>query len=288
MRDADPAVFGRLIALRQNPVFARAGLDELATLVENAREATFAPGTTIVREGERAAQLYFVIDGRIEADGAPLAWGPHELAGILEMLAGRPSPHAMTAATATRALELQGVELADLLEDNFGILTSMIRELARAVASLRLPVLLPPLPPIAPGPLGLVERMILLRRQPLLSNSRLQALSMLAQVASEMTWPAGARIQAAGDVVTQAIFLVDGSLRVDGSRLGPGDAFGLLESVAGLPARRDLVAAEPVRALVSTEAALFDVLEDHTQLGLAMLARLAQTLLDAPPADHHN
>jgi CRP-like cAMP-binding protein len=60
--------------------------------------------------------------------------------------------------------------------------------------------------------------------------------------------------------------------------LGPGHTIGALETLAERPYRATIDAATPVRALESSANAIFDVLEDHTDLGMAMLASFAATL----------
>ena len=66
--------------------------------------------------------------------------------------------------------------------------------------------------------------------------------------------------------------------------LGPGDAIGHLEVLGNLPHRETVEVIAPVRALKIDAPSLFDVIEDHTDFGRAILAVLADALLDAPAA----
>lgn len=283
MPESDTSLLRRLIALRHVPAFATAELDELATLADNATEIELVAGEEIVAAGEPVPHMHLVLAGRIEMAGEPdaHAWGPYEVFGTLEVLSGRPARRAAVAMAATRTLRLSAVELADLLEDNLGILASTLRQLARTV------VAMPPHPPGPPAEvptapqLGLVERLILFRQQPLLAGGKLQALTMLAQVSAERTWPAGAVIAAAGSLTSEALFILEGTVKDgDTGHAGRGATLGLVETIAATKHATALVAATPVRALTSSVDALFDVLEDHTSLGLTMLEGLAKRLLD--------
>jgi nucleotide-binding universal stress UspA family protein len=206
---------------------------------------------------------------------------------VLEVLARREPAVAAIAAVETRTLQLSGAELGEVLEDNFGVLLSVLRELAGRV-------LANPVRPsrhaprlVSVGSLGLVERLIVLRRQVPFAKARLQALATLAQASEELTLPVGAVLTRAGDPATGAIVIIEGALqgRLLGGDLivhGAGDAVGLFETLAGSRYRATIEASTPVRALASSGAALLDVLEDHTDVGLAMLATFASSLLGAP------
>ena len=63
--------------------------------------------------------------------------------------------------------------------------------------------------------------------------------------------------------------------------LGPDRTLGALEVLAEMPCRDTAEAISQVRVLECPGAALFDVMEDHTELALAMIARLASMRLDA-------
>ena len=287
MSDRNPTMLRRMLALRQFPLFAGAELDELATLADNVIETTLPAGAVVAAAGAHLPSLHCVIDGRIAS--ANVTWGPRDVCGVLEVLARREPTATAVAAVETRTLQLSGGELGEVLEDNFGVLLSVLRALAgRALATAARSGR--PAPRLASvGPLGLVERLIVLRRQVPFAKARLQALATLAQASEELTLPAGAVLTRAGAPATRAIVVIEGALqgrRLDGDPVvhGPGDAIGMFETLGGLRYRETIEATAPVRALASSGSALFDVLEDHTDVGLAMLATLASTLLGVPPS----
>jgi CRP-like cAMP-binding protein len=280
MPESDTILLQRLIALRHIPAFATVELDELATLADNAVEVRFEPGQELVAAGATVPDLHVVLEGRIEMAGrSSRAWDRYEVFGTLEVLANRPIAKPAIARVATRTLRLSGVAFADLLEDNFGILVGVLRVLARAVTK---PERLRPRTAIVATaqPLGLVDRLILFRQHPLFARGELQALSMLAHLSAERTWPTNAEVVTASDVASDVMFIVSGMLHGPrDERYGAGDALGLIETLGSLGHPSAITAATPVRALISRGASVFDVLEDHSSLGLAMLTALASSLL---------
>jgi CRP-like cAMP-binding protein len=98
-------------------------------------------------------------------------------------------------------------------------------------------------------------------------------------------WPAHTTMLHARDLATAGFVLVDGSvLATRGSAtqlLGPGAAIGHVETNAALPYGTTIETTTPVRALRSGAPAIHDVLEDHTDVALAMVATFAGALLDA-------
>ncbi len=300
MPDHDPLLLRRLLELRRFPLLAAAELAELAMLAENVVETSHEHGA-IVAAPPYPDAIHLILSGRIVAGAA--AYGAHAAFGLLEVLARRPLAALAGAVGDTRTLSLTAQDLREVLEDNFGLLAIAIRELAGrtlaaqgGVAPCRRAIAAAPVQ----APLGLVERMIVLRRHipfarvaacdrgpdGLGRTAPLEAIAILAHASKETTWPAGAVMARRGDPARDAWFLLDGSVRVvrDGREpylLGPGSSVGVLESLSGIHHRAGLEVAAPVRALEFGSAILFDVLEDHTELGISMIEALARGLLDA-------
>lgn len=285
MADFNPAMLRRVLMLRQFPLLSVAGLDELATVAENLVESYYPPGAIVARSNWRAPNIQLIIDGRIESNGH--AWGPRQVFGALEVFAGRPVSTTAIAKEPTRCLELGAHEIAELLEDNFGLLVSTLRELASRM--LPLAPKAPRLPAIDKlgAPLGLVERLILLRQQRPFAQARLQALSMLANTSDELLFTAGSVLVAEGEPATDGYIILEGSLKTSrGDVIGPGTQVGQLETLANAKYTMTVETTTPVRALRSSGTAMLDMLEDHTDIGIAMIASFARALLDA--ASHLN
>lgn len=298
MRDPSPIALRKLLALRQFPVFATAELGELAVVADNLVEVHHAAGSTVAAPATRLAALDLVLAGRIEMrlrggdpSGTRLrSWVPRQAFGTLEVLSGRPLGSEAIAVEATRTLRLRGSDLRDILEDNFGLLAAVLRELAvRLAASGAGRPVAPAAAPPRVASLGLVERMIVLREQLPFLAKRLEPLAMLAHAVQELSWPAGATIARAADLAHDAYVVLDGALALtrDGEAAviaAPGAAVGVLEILGSMRHPATIAATVPTRALRIPGAALFDALEEHTELAMSLIAVFAGLLLDASTA----
>jgi CRP-like cAMP-binding protein len=279
MPEYNPTVLRRLLALRQFPLFAAVDLDELAMVAENVTEVTFAAHDLIVNAAARVPAIHLIIDGRIDDRRS---YGPRQIFGALEVFAGRPASATAVAGVVTQTLQIAASDFSDILEDNFGLMRLVLRTLAERMidsdARRRASQVIVP----ATRPLGIVERLIVLRQQTPFAAARLQSLAILAHIAREAMWPAGEPLELDGD----ALILHDGELREtngahESKRFGPGDAVGLVESLAGRQRERTLDALTPISALRIPHSAILDVVEDHPDLGFAMIETFAAALLDA-------
>jgi CRP-like cAMP-binding protein len=271
----------RLLTLRQYPGFADAELEELAVIAENVVDTAFPAGSIAAPSG-RVPSLLLVVEGRIET--ATATYGPREVFGALEVIAGRALTSPAIAVVPTRVLQLGPADFANLLEDNFGLLTNVRRTLARQLLAVnprahvrsRLPY------KVRSETLGLVDRLVLLRHQITFATGRIQALASLAQSTREVRFRPGDSITRAGAPATASYVIVEGNVRTtDGRTLGPNDAIGVLESLADAAYTVTTDALSPVRVLECPSISLFDVIEDHTDLALALISRLASELLDS-------
>jgi CRP-like cAMP-binding protein len=219
------------------------------------------------------------------------SWSAREAFGALEVLAARPLGSEAIAATETRTLRLGASALHDLLEDSFGLLTAILHELALRLTALGLPHGAPaanaPVPRLATAPLGLVERMIVLRDHVPFLAGRLEPLAMLAHAAQEVRWPAGTQVRRQRDRAHDAFVVLEGALALerDGAPadvVGQGETVGVLETLGGLHHASSITTTVPTRVLQIPRTTLFDALEEHAELALSVVAMLAGLLLDAP------
>jgi CRP-like cAMP-binding protein len=287
-REHDPAVLRRLLLLRQFPLFAGVDLAELVVIAENVVESTFMPGEQVAPAQTRLRCIQLVVDGRVELAGdPPRVWTSRQPLGLTEVLAERSLPAPAVATAETHTLELEGVDLFEILEENFGLLTAVLRMLATRALDLGAypPAAAPPVLPTH-ALFGLVERMIVIRAQVPFLATRMQPLTMLAHAAREVTWLPGEVVVTEGEPTRDVYMLVQGALEATGAggeRVGlrAGAAIGALEVLAARPSAATLVASVATRAVALSGTAIFDVLEDHCELGLATVVTLASALLEA-------
>jgi CRP-like cAMP-binding protein len=273
-----------MLALRQFPPLANVELGELANLADNLRETILRPDHQIVSRGALVPALHLVIEGRIEADGE--VWGPRDVFGLLEVLAARPATSEASTTVETRTFQISAEDALELLEDNFGLLRSVLRELARRLIALGVrPPPAAPLNVVGGDRMTLVDRVMVLRRQPAFANGRLHALAAIARAFEPRRWRPGELVARAAEPAEAAIVVLEGSLRIAHDMrelvVGPGGAIGMLEMLAGTNHATTVEALSETTALWLPVPALVDVLEDHTDFALAMTTTLASLLLDA-------
>jgi hypothetical protein len=271
--DDDPSRLRRLLALRRFPLFAKVELGELALLADNAIATRLLPGTPLA---ERAG-LHLILDGTITThDGA--VWQAHEPFGLLHVLANRTPPPAF-AKDHVQTLWIAARDVSELLEDSFGLLHAVLRELAVHLLE-RSAFTTIAVPALSSQPLSLVERLIVLRQHPAFAKAPLHALAAVAQTLDEATLSPGTRIAELGDAFDETMFVISGTLLAADREHGPGSTLGWIEGLAGVRRATSLVAATQARVLRCPAPALLDVLEDHPDLALAMATRFAKTLVD--------
>ena len=272
MAELDPFVLRRVLWLRQLSWLAAAELADLAVLADNLIEQRFARGALVLPGGLPPSALHVVIEGELAF--GPHTWGPRRVVGALEVLARSPMRAPVVATRETRTLQLAGGDVREILEENFGILRAALRGMATALPEVR-----PARPPRELGnPLGFVDRLILLRDQPAFAGAHLDALASLAHASHEVDIPSGVPIVRAGEPAVSSFVIVEGTALGPEGALGPGSTIGALATLAEMPHPATIHATSRVRALESGASALFDVIEDHTDLGMAMLASFASTL----------
>jgi CRP-like cAMP-binding protein len=288
MAELHPRVLRRMLALRRFPVLADAELSELALVAENVTESTLAAGAVVASAGAQLPALHLVVSGEI----ATLAttWGAGQVFGGLEVLARRPVRERAVTTCETTTLQLLASDAMEVLEDSFGVLRAVLRGLASHTPPVAPRV---PMPPgSAVRPLGLVERLMALRKLAAFAGAPLDALVALAHAAEELEPAAGTRIACAGERGGALYVVLAGSLRAarDGQAqaLGRGEVIGLIEVLGGLAHAASVEAGEGARVLAVAAASLFDVLEDYTDFGRSIVAALAGALWDglrAQPPD---
>jgi CRP-like cAMP-binding protein len=271
-----------MLAIRQFAGFSDVDLAELATIAENVFERTIPAGATLVNAGVRFPGIYMVVRGRLVT--RERSYGPRRLVGALEVIGGRPARDAVIAAEPTQTLLLPSTGFSEILEDNYGVLSTTRRLLARQLLEQgAMPKRIPPSlrareTALHSKPLGIVERLIVLRAMSPLASANVQALSSLAHAAEEIVVAPGELVNPEGMTL-----LLDGQIRI-GDTVASHVVLGGLEALAEVP-HGDAEAVTSVRALHITSAALFDVMEDHTDFALAIVRKLATELLDVTPVE---
>ena len=287
MPDITPSALRRILLLRQFPILCDAELGELAMFAENVTEVVLRANTIVASAGTRLAALHLVLTGEIATTGSQRrTWGPRQVLGGLEVLANREASETAMATVATTTLQLLAPDVTEILEESFGVMLAALRGLAAAYATAARQRRQPPLPPDRSGDdsLGFVGRLMLLREQAAFSAAPLESLVALAHASEEVVLPPGTLLTRAGVPGTASYVIVEGALSaIDASgaarKVGPGEAIGHLQALASQPHDETIEVVESMRALKLEASRVFDVIEDHTDFGRAILAVLADGLL---------
>jgi CRP-like cAMP-binding protein len=140
-------------------------------------------------------------------------------------------------------------------------------------------------PPQVGATIGLVERVLFLRRLLTYGRARVEALAELGRLTTEVRVPAGSQLFAAGDPSSNMLLLwsgvVTGETR-EGQRFrfGPESVVGGIDAIAGVPRWYTATAETDVVALRSDVSHLIDVIEDNPDMGLGMLRSASRVLAD--------
>ena len=136
------------------------------------------------------------------------------------------------------------------------------------------------------------------RRTDLLASCRLftgvdrSDLAGVAGRAVEVDFPTGHVIARQGEIGTGFFLVVSGSVRVvrggeEVAVLGPGDFFGELSVLDGLPRTAQVAAAEPTRCLALASWDFEQALLDSPSLALSILKGLAARLRSVTEQQNH-
>lgn len=118
---------------------------------------------------------------------------------------------------------------------------------------------------------------------PLFAGVTREDLVAIGERAVEVDFPADHVIARQGEIGTGLFVVTDGSVRVvrDGAeiaRLGPGDFFGEMSVIDGLPRVAQVAAVEPTRCLALASWEFERLVLEHPTIGLAILRGLSARL----------
>ncbi|KPJ93720.1 MAG: hypothetical protein AMS18_05205 [Gemmatimonas sp. SG8_17] len=284
----------RLLQLRMLPALDRLPPVFLGAIAQRTRERLFRQGALLLDPLRPVGAAYLVVEGRVAVgtDGEQRpAVGAGTAVGFLELLARIERGIEARALSDTLTLELDWDAHLDLCDDHFAILHTYLQFLAgRLVSEMTVipagtgPGATPASRLAADGTLDLVQRVLALGNDAAFSTSSLDAIAELARHAVAVRYGAGDNLWSRGEAAAGFVLVTAGSVRCvlqDGQsrHAEPTVALGLHEALAGLPHWFDATAASPVSGLEIHVDPLLDILEDHLELGMDLMSKLARQLL---------
>jgi len=294
----------RMLALRTFDGWADMPAARLAVLAEHSKAKFFSKGTYLFREGRPVTRMHMIVDGEVELrrHGHLLRkLGSRGAAGALSMFARDPHGYDGIALRDTTTLEMELEDTEDIFEDNFDILHTVLRATAADVIQIRRSM------DAGAGfgedfkdgiacptrPMDLVERIFFLRKSMVVAQGRINAIADMARLAREVRLEAGEVLWKSGEPSKEIVVLACGKLACvsdDGRqrfRFGTGDTVGGLDALAGIPRWYEAVAEEKVVGLALDMEGVVDVWEDHVELPMELMRRLAGFLLELLERSSH-
>jgi AAA family ATP:ADP antiporter len=265
--------------LRAIPLFDFVSIDELFRIAAASRQIRHEEGREIYREGEQPDEVHFVLDGHIQFDAegygaANVKAAAPTVVGFENLLEGRPLRHTVRAVERTICLTVRGDELLTMLSDNVVLAQGLFRMLLDAqTADGWRAVYTPPVRDlVAPRtlPLQPLDKVLLLRQNPLLTHATVEQLLDLATITREMVLTPGDVLFNESDAPAM-YSLLSGEVQLSGNEhqpliAGAGTTIGISETLAGTPLGVRAVVAREGAALRLDHEELFDVLADHVDL----------------------
>ena len=286
----------RILRLRSVPTLSGLPGSELAQLAASLRPVSFRRGEILLREDEPPRSFFLLGAGTATLHRKGKQFGVvHAPGGVgfMSFLARNAGGTSAVAESFVEALEVQADAMGEIFEDHFPVLLNTIRGVAQRLIQENKVTQPPPYEPpadrfdaaIGDQPLGIVERIYLLRRMRAFSEANVNSLATLARKMVELRLPAGETLWREGERADHSYVVVKGMLDLSWGegkfvqKIGPGFVVGGAESLATLPRWNDLVTAEPVLVLRGTRDGLIDLFEDDHELGLKFLSMLATMLV---------
>jgi CRP-like cAMP-binding protein len=291
----------RVLALRTFAPFEGLSPSALSAIAEQVRPRFFRRGSVILHAGVRVRALHFIVSGRVELqrDGRTLgSLGPHDVIGDLAALSQESEGQRAIAAEDSVTLELDRDEMEELFEDSFATFLGVLRVMARQLVHARVELASGGaafdgwgLGLSAPNRLGLVERILLLRRSLGFAGGEIEALAELAEHAQSVELPAGGRLWDQGESAGDSLILIAGRMRgaADGLELSfsPGSLLGGADALAGEARWYRAAALTPAWGLRLETQHLLDVIEDNMVVGMNLLRLIARGIRSLGPSGGH-
>ncbi len=281
----------RALIIKTFPGFAALDAAGLATLASITRERSFRAGTVIHEPGVPVVAFHLIVEGEVQMyrnGKESKRFGPKSAIGGLASLTRDPEGAHAVAVTDVFALEIDSDDMQDVFEDHYDVLLGVLKAMSTGLRQAQIAAgggaaisgrATPPAV-TSPGELSVVEKMFFLRKTSNFSKASIEALSDLAAGAYEKRYRPGDVIWRAGDDAHTSVQVLAGTVICQAPdmkpfELGVGMIVGGLDSMARQPRWYDCVAKDDVRLLVIERTLMFDVLEDHIEMAMALLRALA-------------
>lgn len=281
----------RALIIKTFPGFAGLDAGGLAIMSSITRERFFPAGTVMHEPGVPVVAFHLIVDGEVQMyrNGKETKrFGAKSAIGGLASLTRDPEGAHAVAVSDVFALEIDSDDMQDVFEDHYDVLLGVVKAMATGLRQAQIAAgggaaisgRAAPDPVTKPADLSLVEKMFFLRKTSNFANASIEALSDLAAGSYEKRYRPGDVIWRAGDDAQSSVQVLAGTVICEAPDVKPfefgvGMIVGGLDSMARQARWYDCIAKDDVRLLVIERTLMFDVLEDHIEMAMALLRALA-------------
>ena len=268
---------------------------ELSLLAKHSEERYFEAGSRLMREGGAAPAVHFLVEGRVTMRRGGVIYkdiSAPGMVGMIPVLSQDPAGVEAVAEDDAVTLEIAADIMLDIVEDNFRFMAGALRATSSQMLTCQRELEVAGLfqrsePEEVPYPdaaLDLVQRLGMMRRG-IYAQVNLEPLLELIASAEEIRLEPGTVLWEVGDTSDFSVHVVYGVIACeepDGARnfrMGPGSLVGVLEANANQPRSYKAVTETRLVAIRSRADSFYDVLEDHTELGMGLLGFLTAELI---------
>ncbi|MDH3297020.1 MAG: Crp/Fnr family transcriptional regulator [Gemmatimonadota bacterium] len=287
-------VVDRVLYFRGHPAFAGLALEHLLSLARQCTSATLETGQRTPRASNPDLDtVLFVTAGGLEIESGDRVRTIRagESAGLMRVLANR-APLSGRAIGPTEAIGLTREDLEEILENRFEIALAMLGWVCRESLD-RMATLAPghvlhgsEQETATPPPVGsaFARRLAGLARSSWFPGEHLDALAELAVHVQDVEMEPGHRLWTPGDAADHFFVITSGMVKCSAGLSwhchgGEGVTVGEFEALSGASRRFEAEAEVPVSALRVDTGPFLDILEDHSQMAVDVLATLADRCL---------
>lgn len=265
-----------------------------ARFIELLEDVEIGEGDTLFAPGEAADLFYFMVSGSVvmEREGfVPWSFGPLSVVGVIDAVLERPRVRGCRALAPCRLMALRAADWFDMLEDNAQIARSAIRNFATQLHRTfgegapppRAARASDPPPPDFDVNASTYDRILALRRAPLLGRAGMQAVASLATIAEPKHLIEGALLFDADSADGMLAIVARGLVELrdeTGVRVihGPGDLVGGAAALCGALGGYSARALTDSVLLRFHEQDFYDQAEEHARLTRGTLAYLVAEL----------
>jgi len=129
----------RMALIRESMTFAQSRVDAVAEMAREAKEVRAEAGSTLWVEGDPTEDMIIIVSGIVDChsdEGHHFRFGPGDVIGALDSMAGEPRWFTPTVTRDMLGLSIASESLYDIFEDNFDIAMDLLEGMAGALMAM--------------------------------------------------------------------------------------------------------------------------------------------------------